>query len=850
MMPLERLEFQSSWKVAKCDCSYTGSNEGTPGGEFSWIPAEVPGAVQYDLVRAGQLENPYASTKSAFAAAWVAKSDWVYRNEFMVPPEMRIQGHGQILLRVNGIDTFSGIWVNGRLIGETSNAYRVYEFPISAELLHAGGNLLDIHVKAHARMIASKLETASRLELNEGVEGRLGKALIRRYQRSFYSGSSLLNLGTGVLGIGINKPIEIRFYPGSRITDCFFRTLAITDKGAQGEVTISVDPSSYAKVRADVEISGTEDACPVAVFSSAVENGTLTLPVLIENPRLWWPAGYGSASLYRMTVRLYDTDQCVQVLEQLIGIKTVELVEVLPNGRKTFHFKVNGKKIYVRGQNFVPLDYIKVHGKQAEYKRIFRLMANAHTNLVRIWGGGAIEEPYFYDQCDRLGIMVWQECFLHSNTYPDYDADFVREFLEESEGVIRQVRPHASLSMICGGNEQQEGWDEWGWKDEIDRFYGERLPREFLVPVAHRLCPEIPYIYNSPHGGKWSQSPVEGECHNWGNFYNSTKDPLFVTETCWTTESYSRPETLKKYMGLDVDDYDHFRWFKDWQEKTSLSRMNRLPYSNWFDVKSLRSYLHSLEIEQARADYNALGMFRFRSPSCSGIVYWPLNKGGPLFQYGCVDYGGYPLMSYYVVKRLYAGVAASIYRDVGDLQVMVSNESGAPLDARLEVLHLDASGVILKSWETQLRQESGTLDRPFTLKDYYSDIADRTKEAVYVRVTAEDRVLAEDILYFCPFSEFAVADRPIQAQIKPLSDASWEITLEADAVAQMVELESNKKLMFSDNYFPMVPHHSKIVTAWLLEDTGEEAAQLRVGSLGTSGVRCVELTTRSDRCPK
>lgn len=706
------INLNSNWEVAQYES--TAPDRELPNGELTWIPARVPGAIQYDLICAGLLENPYASSKAAFDAAWVAKSDWIYRTEFAIPFDKL--GKGRFILKVNGIDTFSEIWLNGQLLGETANAYRIYEFPVASSLLKESSNLLMIRVKAHTRMIEPRLEAAKRLRRDDNVEGLLGKSLIRRYQRSFYSGSSLLNLGTAVLGIGINRPIELLFFPGTRIIDCYYKTLELNDNSAKGELSISLDFASEASTHIQVSIIDA-DGSKICEFGEDVRENEVKIPITIEHPRLWWPVGYGKPELYTLVVRVYDRESCIHEARQKIGIKTVELVTTLPNGRKTFYFRINGKRIYVRGHNLIPLDYIKVYREKEEYERLFVMLQNSNANLVRIWGGGALESQDFYERCDELGIMVWQECFLHSNVYPDYDEEFVQEFKAESEGIIRQVRKHVSLCIICGGNELQEGWDEWGWKDEIDTFYGESLVRELLPKLTEELCPEIPYIYNSPHGGKWAQSPVEGECHNWGNFYNSTKDPLFVTETCWTTESYSRPETLKKYMGLDVEGFNHLRWFERWHEITLLPRINRLPYSNWFDVSSLKNYLHSLEIEQAGADYNAISMLRLRSPPCNGIVYWSFNKGGPLFQFGCVDYDGYPMMSYYVVKRLFEKIVVGAYRDISDIHVVVSNESGDHLRVFLEVYHLDASGKQLGKWVKLLKYEAASAAAHWRLYD-------------------------------------------------------------------------------------------------------------------------------------
>lgn len=174
--------------------------------------------------------------------------------------------------------------------------------------------------------------------------------------------------------------------------------------------------------------------------------------------------------------------------------------------------------------------------------------------------------------------------------------------------------------------------------------------------------------------------------HCWGNFYTSTTDPQFVTETCWTTESYSRPETLAQTMGLDMEALSQKGWHEEWTRLTTLPVLTRFHYSKYFDTGSLRNYLRSLEIEQMLADYHALSMLRLRSSSCNGILYWSLSKGGPLFGFGCVDYNGYPMMPYYTVKRIFADLLIGIYRDIDDIRVVASNVASEPVDTEVQVL--------------------------------------------------------------------------------------------------------------------------------------------------------------------
>jgi beta-mannosidase len=230
------------------------------------------------------------------------------------------------------------------------------------------------------------------------------------------------------------------------------------------------------------------------------------------------------------------------------------------------------------------------------------------------------------------------------------------------------------------------------------------------LPSCCRACalsgrPRSPYVPNSPHGGLGGQSPTTGDTHTWGNYYNATKDPLFVTETCWIYDSYSRPETLRETMGLHVNELAARGWPRRWRELTGLGLFTKFPFTHYDEITSLRAYLRSLEVEQLEADYQALVYLRTRSPSCNGLVYWPLNKGGPLFGFGCIDYAGRPLMAYYAVQRVFADVVLHLYRDGAD--VRVGRGQCRRASGRDTARHVHANGRISGRWELPTTIASG-----------------------------------------------------------------------------------------------------------------------------------------------
>lgn len=822
-----RIDLDGIWKVASYEPAAGDERVYPQLDGLEWIKATVPGAIPYDLIAAGKLTNPLQSKRAAEAAAWVAQGDWIYATTF--PFDNQETASSRVYIQLREVDTFADIWMNGVFVGETANMYRVYRFDIGNLPLKPTDNELLIHIKGHYRMVEHMVPEAER-KLAIDRDSRGYKSLVRRYQRGF--AVSLLNLGTPVISIGIGGSVEIQVCPEIYITDYHLVTTILSDGTAKVrvEADISKDGNEAEEVTAEALLWRDDRQQPEATEAAATTGSQAVVELSVQNPRLWWPRGYGEPNLYNLTISLYRSGAMIHTITERVGLKQVDLVQRLENGRKTFFFRVNRKRVYVRGGNLVPIDALQAKVPKSVYRRMLRLVTNANMNMLRIWGGGLPEHPDFLDLCEEMGIMIWQEYFYHSTTYPDYDTEFMAEAEREAIDVVRYMRNRACLTLLSGGNEQQEGWDKNWWK-AIDRFYGEKLINEVGPRVSGLYAPEIPYIPNSPHGGKWSQSPVEGDTHTWGNFYNATKDPQFVTETCWNQQSYSRPETLKEAMGLDVNDFSEPGWYKKWEEVTGLRFISNTLYSEYHDVGSLRDYLHVLEIEHHQADYFALSMLRTRSSSCNGIIYWPLNKPGPLFVFGGIDYLGRPMMPYYAVQKVFSDVLVHVYHDVDDIRIVGSNLTSQVVSGSLRISHVNAKGHLLGRWEVPVSMEPANSIRLFDIEGYYERIIDRTDEMIYVELTVGGQTLSHDALYFCPLSEYNVLACQIDCRVERITEDSWDLELETHGVVKLVDIRADSRILLSENCFSMIPGFTKRVRVTLLEAPLTRETRLTVSAL-------------------
>ena len=329
------------------------------------------------------------------------------------------------------------------------------------------------------------------------------------------------------------------------------------------------------------------------------------------------------------------------------------------------------------------------------------------------------------------------------------------------------------------------------------------------------MCPEVPFVIDSPHGEDLAQSPVEGDTHTWGNFYNATKDPQFSAETCWYDGSHPRPQTIEKIMGLKMSDYGAPGWHKKWYELTGRELQGNHKYGEYYWLDSLADYMRSLEIEQLLADYQGMYYLRCRSSSCNGILYWPFNKGGMFIGFGCIDCDQRPLMAYYQLGRVFAPVVCHLYRDIDDIRLVAANASFAGVHATVRVTHMNVEGKGLGRWEKAVSIPRGNAIRLMNLENHYQTIRDRKGEFIHAEVLADGQRICQDTLYFCMWPEFRNPEARLDIRAEKVGEG-WALDVTSGEMVKMLSIESDANLLWSDNYFGMMPGETRRVTGELL----------------------------------
>lgn len=659
------------------------------------IPAAVPGCVHLDLLAAGCIPDPYLDENEA-AVAWVARVDWRYETTFDWNRENTENAEDcedrvdQVDLVALGLDTVASVELNGAVLAHTANMHRSYRFPVAGRL-RPGRNALAVTFTS-ALNEAERIDEAT--EHRPHVNAHPFNAL-RKMACNFG-----WDWGPDLVTAGIWRPIFLETWRGARVAAV--RPLVGVD-ATTGRLRAHVDvqraPGAAQPLSVEVEIDGVRTR-------STLGRGTdsAVLEASVPDVRLWWPHGYGDQPLYPVTVGLADSSGELDAWQGRVGFRTAALDTTPDEAGTPFTILINGTRVFARGVNWIPDDAFPSRITAARYAQRLSQARDANVNLIRVWGGGIYESEDFYDRCDELGLLVWQDFLLACAAYAE-EEPLRGEIVAEAREAITRLSGHASLILWNGGNENIWGHEDWGWKDRLDgRTWGWGYYGDILPSLVAELDPTRPYSPGSPYSISpqlHPNDPAHGTMHIWDVWnqidytgYRAYR-PRFVSEfgfqgpPTWPTLTRSihdqplSPESVgmvahqkaegghaKLVGGLDghlpVPDS-----FADWHWATSLN--------------------------QARAIAFGVEHFRSWTPTCMGAVLWQLNDCWPVTSWAAIDGDGRLKPLWYALRRSLRDRLLTVQPRDGGLALVAVNDSAQPWRATVEVTRRSLDGEIRAS---------------------------------------------------------------------------------------------------------------------------------------------------------
>ncbi len=707
-----------------------------------------------------------------------------------------------------GLDTYAEIVLNDSLVLSADNMFRSWRIDVYG-LLRSTQNELAIYFR-------------SPIEKNKVKQENLSYTLpeIRGFTRkaAYHFG---WDWGPTFVTFGIWKPAYLNAWDGAMMRDVHVRATEIKEDFASIILEMEIEATTGQEYSIQVFIEDSMYSESTSHINKGVSHKKI--PIKIFDPKLWWPNGYGEQNRYKITVKILDESSLADDYSFKTGIRQVELVREIDSIGRSFYFKVNGIPIFAKGANYIPPDNFLPRLNDKDYRRLIMDAKKSNINMLRVWGGGIYEKDIFYDLCDELGIMVWQDFMFACNMYPG-DRLFLENVKSEAIDNIRRIRNHPSLVLWCGNNEVDEAWHNWGWQKrfgyssedstEIWHHYLS-LFEELLPGLVEKYNPKIPYWPSSPSTG-WGREAAytEGDVHYWGVWWG--KEPFdkyeekvgrFMSEYGFqgmpdlkTIHAYTKPDD--RHLGSEVMDIHQKHPFGWAAINQYMERDYRMPVL--FD-----DYIYVSQLLQANGIKTAIEAHRRAKPYCMGTLYWQLNDCWPVTSWSGIDYYGRWKAMQYVVKKAYEPFLISFKEDSDSLAIYVVSDSISDVEASFKWKIMDFNGGVL-----EIGQEDCTILKNTSAKlmqvahGSYSNL--RSEILLSAELLSRDNMLASAQHYFVKPKNLALLPANIQLVVNQKNN-NFSITLTSETLVKAVQIRSNTDGFFSDNYFDLMPGEKKSV---------------------------------------
>ncbi len=780
-MPLTRSELTAGWQL-RLGVANPGIR---PPALPDAVPATVPGTVHTDLLAAGLIPDPYLD-ENELALDWIGHQRWSYSTTFTVDGPDHGEGAEHVDLVCDGLDTVATVLVNGVEVGRFFNQHRSYRIPVTDQL-RAGENHLEVVFDS-----AWAYAEAMKQEL-----GNLPNAyptpfnFIRKMACNFG-----WDWGPTVVTAGIWRPVAIETWSTARLSRV--RPIA-TVTGASGLLTVDVDLEGSADrpLSVSVEVAGHRAAVTVPVGARSA-----ALDVAVPDVELWWPHDLGSQPLYDVEVTLSaagdgaDGRLASDVLDtwrRRIGFRSIRIDTAPDEIGSAFTFVVNDVPIFVKGANWIPDDCFPSRITRDRLRTRIEQGVGAYLNLLRVWGGGIYESDDFYELCDELGVLVWQDFLFACAAYPEEEPLRGEVLAEASENVAR-LMPHPSLVLWNGCNENIWGWFDWDWQGPVgNRTWGAGYYLDLLPAIVAEVDPTRPYYPGSPYSGTMDVHPnvdSHGLRHIWDVWndidYTAYRQsiPRFVSEFGY--QGPANHSTLQRSihdtpLSPTSAGMLHHQKATDGNGKLARGAAPHLPVADTF-----HDWHFLMQLQQAEAIRFGVEHFRSHRGTCMGTVVWQLNDCWPVTSWAAVDGDGKKKLLWYSLRSAYTPRLLTIQPRGEGLALIGVNDRGVSWRGPVTVERCRFDGTVLASFQTRLvvdRLASSSVELPENL----CGAADPASEFLLATAAGGEQTF----WFFAEDKDLALS--PVAVSTDVLSvDGGLELTVRADQLARHVTVMADR----------------------------------------------------------
>lgn len=815
----EQVNLGGAWRMREADSQ-------------TWHSAHVPGSVYADLMADGTMPDPFWRENELDAFERMKKY-YVYQRAFTVTEAQLAHAHVELVCE--GLDTLAHVSLNGREIAFADNMHITWVWDVK-EQLHAGENTLEIRFDSPILYCAKKAEEAPGWESSDATPGF-------RHLRKAHCMFGW-DWGPRLPDAGIWRPIFLRTWDTARLENAL-----MLQAHHDGVVDVTIRPEITGESAWSAEITAPDGEVIIIPETTAAEQ-----VIAIQNPQLWWPNGLGKQPLYRVTVRLATGDTRVW----RIGLRTMTVSREKDEWGEEFCHVVNGMKVFAMGADYIPEDNILARVTPERTRRLLEDCKAANFNAIRVWGGGYYPDDAFYDICDELGLLVWQD-LMYACAFYDLTPDFERSIRVETHQNVARLRHHASLALICGNNEMEMfmagansaliNHRTWEFVPTYPHHITDYVKMfEYILPaIVKETAPQTYWWPASPSSGGNFDAPNDenrGDNHYWDVWHGEKpfteyRKFFFRYASEFGFQSFPCLKSVKQFTL--PDDRNIFSRVMERHQRNQAANGKILSYlSQTFRYpNSFDDLLYASQLMQAEAIRYGVEHWRRNRGRCMGAIIWQLNDIWPVASWASIDYYGRWKALHYAAKRFFAPVMISAEEE-GELSQnpKINEYHPAPLEKsfRLNVCNetlRDVTGEVVWALRTPdgaiVRQNQQTLTIPAMSAKWLDkvDCADASLTGHYVSFAfvVDDVALSEGTCIFCAPKHFEFTDPQLTAETH-----GDTIIVTSHAYAKQVWLESeDADLLLDDNAFDMNPG-TKVVR--VVRGTAEKVRGRSVWDLG------------------
>lgn len=752
----------------------------------------IPGDVHTALRAASVIPDPYFG-RNENDVQWVAYRDWIIERRFAVD-----EVDADWYLDIDNLDTVAVVFVNDIPVLSADNCFRRYR-PDVSRALQPGENVIRIHF--HSSIKAGADRQAAQpfyVPYHPGNSPIPNGNLLRKPQCHFG-----WDWNIAIAPLGLYGNVMLRRLETARIEH-----VTTTQNHKDGGVELHVEVTLHAKQPASLPLHLSFGAERLRLDCGVHAGDTVIRHVFfIENPKLWWPAGSGEQALYTLTIDLPD-----ETLTRQIGLRTVELLTDEDEAGSRFALRVNGREIFCRGANWIPSDALFSLSNQEKTNDLLLSAVEANMNMIRVWGGGFYEPDWFYDLCDRLGLMVWQDFMFACNLYPCTE-DFLDNVEVEVDYQVKRLSSHPSIVLWCGDNELVGAlnWFEES-RNNRDRYLVayDRLNRT-IEKALKKAAPSAIWWPSSPasgyldYGDAW-HADGSGDMHYWSVWHENksfddyrTVKPRFCSE--FGFQSYTSMPVIRTYA--DNKDMNIASPVIELHQKNAggNERIAGTMFRYFRFPKDFENFVYVSQVQQALAIKTAVEYWRSLKPHCMGTLYWQLNDTWPVASWSSLDYGGNWKALHYAARRFFQPVSVCAIPSEDGKSVRFSMVNDTPDDVEIDMnifaLALDGVRIPLKSASGTCGPDAAAL---LTEIDLHQLPAGALLSWNFI---ASNGMMGEGHHVRETYKALDLRPSVLTHQVSTLDNGDVEVEIVAEGLALFVMLEADVAGRYSDNLFDL-----------------------------------------------